>query len=241
MTNHPWAFSIEGLRAALGLETLRVVNDFTAVAMAVPTLPMQDLEPIGDGEARPFEPVCVIGPGTGLGVAGLLHGTGGWTVVASEGGHVAFSPADAVEAEILRFAWQVYSHVSTERLVSGPGIALIHRALHAAAGTRAEALDTGEIVRRARAGECTACSDTLSRFSAMLGTFAANVAVTFGARGGVYIAGGVVGKLGNQFDRARFRSRFEAKGRFESYVARIPTLLITRECPALSGLAAMLF
>ena len=241
MTNHPWAFSIDGLRASLGLHALRVVNDLAAVAMAVPTFTSQDIDSVGKGEARPFEPACVVAPGTGLGVAGLFHAPDGWKVIASEGGHVAFSPADPAEAEILRFAWREHSRVSAEHLLSGPGIALIHRALQAAHGSVTESIDTSEIVRRARDGECPLCVEALSQFSAMLGTFAANVAVTFGARGGVYIAGGVVGKLGDQFDRARFRGRFESQGGSESHVARIPTWLIRREFPALDGLAAMPF
>lgn len=240
MTNHPWRFSIERLRTMLDMETLLVTNDFAAIAMTAPSLTEGEREPIGGGEREPFEPLCVIGPGTGLGVAGLVHCANGWTVVASEGGHGTFSPADPVEADLLRYAWTELDHVSSERLVSGPGIALIHRGLRALGGLPAQALDVDEIVRRARDGECPLCAQTLSRFSAMLGTFAANAALTFGARGGVYIAGGVVRRLGDRFDRALFRERFEAKGRFQAYLARIPTLLITREYPALHGLSAML-
>jgi glucokinase len=240
MTNHPWRFAIERLRSMLDLESLLVVNDFAAAARAAPSLSQGEREPIGGGEARALEPICVIGPGTGLGMAALVHGANGWTVVASEGGHATFSPADPVEAELLRFACGELDHVSSERLVSGPGIELIHRGLRALSGLPAEAIDVGEIVRRARSGECPLCVQVLSHFSAMLGTFAANAALSFGARGGVYIAGGVVRRLGERFDRELFRARFEAKGRFQAYLERIPTMLITREYPALHGLSAML-
>jgi glucokinase len=240
MTNHRWRFSIERLRSMLELETLLVVNDFVAAAMAAPALAERDREAIGGGEARAQAPICVIGSGTGLGVAALVHAAGGWTAVASEGGHGTFSPADALDAEILRHAWTELGHVSSERLVSGPGIELIHRALRSSSGLPAQPLGVSEIVRRARAGECPVCGQALSRFSALLGTFASNAALTFGAQGGVYIAGGVARRLGDRFDRALFRSRFEDKGRFRAYLERIPTLLITREYPALHGLSAML-
>ncbi|QJR14059.1 glucokinase [Usitatibacter palustris] len=239
MTNHAWAFSIEELRATLSLETLRVMNDFAAIAHALPALTPADLEPIGGGTQQPLEPRCVLGPGTGLGVAAMVHAGGQWTVVPSEGGHASFSPSDEVEAEILRFTWTEHPHVSSERLVSGPGLTLIHRALCAVRGKKVEKLGADEIVRRAATPEGALCAETLSRFSAMLGTFAANMAVTLGARGGIYIAGGVVGKLGEHFDRERFRTRFEAKGRFGGYLAAIPTWRITHECPALAGLATL--
>jgi glucokinase len=240
MTNHAWRFSVERQRELLDMETLLAVNDVAAAAIAAAQLSEGERERIGGVQSRPRGPLCVIGPGTGLGVAALVRCNGRWSVVASEGGHGAFSPADPVEAGILRFAWSEHHHVSSERLISGPGIELIHRASRAEAGLAPLALDTGEIVRRARAGECALCALTLSRFSAMLGTFAANAALTFGARGGVYIAGGVVRRMGAGFDRALFRARFEANGRFHAYLARIPTLLITREYPALHGPAAML-
>jgi glucokinase len=240
MTNHPWRFSIARLRSLLDMQTLLVVNDVAAAAMAATTLSEGESEQIGGGKPRPCEPICVIAPGTGLGVAALVHAADRWTVVASEGGHGTFSPADPIEVDILRYAWTELEHVSSERLVSGPGIELIHRALRALGGLSEQPLEVGEIVRRARDGECAICAESLSRFSAMLGTFAANAALTYGARGGLYIAGGVARRLGERFDRTRFRARFEAKGRFRSFLAPIPTLLITREYPALHGLAAML-
>jgi len=173
-------------------------------------------------------------------VAGLLPADGRWSVLQSEGGHVAFSPADRREQEILDYCRQRWEHVSAERLVSGPGLALIREALAARAGTQARALDPAAIVERALDGADALCVETLDTFCAMLGTVAANVAVTLCARGGIYIGGGVVPRLGEWFARSPFRARFENKGRFSSFTARIPCFVIHAPYPALGGAAALL-
>lgn len=242
MTNHHWQFSIEEARADLGLETLLVVNDFAALAMSVPALAAADLVQVGGGAARAGGVVGVLGPGTGLGVAGLLPAAdagGGWTVLASEGGHVAFSPADEREQQILSFCWQRYPHVSAERLVSGPGLSLIHEALCATRGAAADTLTPALVVERGLAGEAL-CRETLEVFCGMLGTMAANLAVTLNARGGIYIGGGVVPRLGAWFAQSPFRARFEHKGRFSAFTAQIPCFVIHAPAPALAGAAGML-
>lgn len=245
MTNHDWAFSIEQTRAALGLATLLVVNDFAALSMAVPELGAADVHAIGGGHAQAGAVIGLVGAGTGLGVGALVPADGRWLALQSEGGHVAFSPCDARELAVLAFCWQRYAHVSAERLVSGPGIALIHEALAHQRGLRWDApLATETIVARALAdadaGADTLCRDTLDCFCAMLGTVAANIAVTLCARGGVYIGGGVVPRLGAFFARSQFRARFENKGRFSAFTAQIPTLLITAPYPALTGANVLL-
>ncbi|RSZ58559.1 glucokinase [Massilia atriviolacea] len=241
MTNHHWAFSIAASRAALKLDTLLVVNDFAALAMALPALGPADLDKIGGGAAAGSGVIGLVGAGTGLGVAGLVPVDGRWVAVQSEGGHVAFSPFDEREVAVLQHCWQRYEHVSAERIVSGPGIVLIREALAAHRGLRVDAsLSTADIVERGLAGSDPLCSETLDCFSGMLGTVAANLAVTLCARGGLYIGGGVVPRLGAYFARSPFRARFENKGRFSAFTSQIPTLVITASYPAMLGAAAIL-
>jgi glucokinase len=244
MTNHHWQFSIQEAREDLGLDTLLVVNDFAALAMSVPELGAADLVQVGGGAARPDGVVGVLGAGTGLGVAGLLPArsggaVGGWTVLQSEGGHVAFSPADEREQRILSFCWQRYPHVSSERLISGPGLALIHEALCGMRGAADGPLTPPLVLERGLAGD-PLCRETLEVFCGMLGTMAANLAVTLNARGGIYIGGGVVPRLGAWFAESPFRARFEHKGRFSGFTAQIPCFVIHAPAPALAGAAAML-
>ncbi|MFP5390897.1 MAG: glucokinase [Gammaproteobacteria bacterium] len=241
MTNHHWAFSIAAAREALDLETLLVVNDFAALAMALPALDAADLRQVGGGRATPDAVIGLLGAGTGLGVAGLIPAGGRYIPLQSEGGHVALSPSDAREVSVLQYAWRRYRHVSAERLVSGPGLSLIHEALSFEAGQWTEsALPAPVIVERGLAGTDALCRATLDCFCALLGTVAGNLAVTLSARGGIFIGGGIVPRLGAYFAESQFRSRFENKGRFSEFNAQIPTLVITAPNPALSGAAALL-
>ena len=240
MTNANWAFSIQALREQFGLDTLLLVNDFSALASAVPLLGASQVCQVGNGHAVPGKPVGVIGPGTGLGVSGLIPGGTDWIVLEAEGGHVSFAPMNEREMEVLRFAWKRYPHVSAERLVSGGGLELIHQALAAIFGDAPETLTAPEITRRALAGECARCDETVEMFCEMLGTVASNLALTLGAMGGIYLGGGIVPRLGKRFEQSGFRRRFEQKGRFSSYLADIPTFVITAENPAFLGVSAML-
>jgi glucokinase len=239
MTNHCWQFSIEAARQSLGLDTLLVVNDFAALSMSVPQLPASDLVQVGGQAPLAGAVIGLVGAGTGLGVGGLIPNGARWTVLASEGGHVAFSPADAREQAILSYCWTKWPHVSAERLVSGPGLALIHEALASRAGIAAAPLTPAQVVERGLAGDAL-CAETLDVFCGMLGTMAANVAVTLCARGGIYIGGGVVPRLGEWFARSPFRARFENKGRFSAFAAQIPCFVIHAPYPALAGAAALL-
>jgi glucokinase len=241
MTNYHWQFSIEAMREKLGFDTLVVVNDFTALAMALPRLGLGDRRQVGSGLARERSVVGILGSGSGLGVSGLIPADDGWIALGTEGGHTSFSPRDERELAILHFAWKSLPHVSFERLLSGPGLELIYRALADYAGARAaKGLSAPEITRRALAGSDAVCADTLDAFCAMLGTAAANLAVTLGALGGIYIGGGIVPRLGEYFDRSRFRQRFEDKGRFSAYLAQIPTWVITAENATFHGVSAIL-
>jgi glucokinase len=240
MTNHHWVFSIEALRQELGLETLVVVNDFTALAMALPHLSPEQKLKVGGGTAQAGHPIGLVGPGTGLGVSGIIPSGEHWLPLASEGGHATFSPVDESETAILRFCWREHQHVSAERLVSGMGLELIYRALNDAAGNPPATLDAAEIGKRAVDGSDAVCVQAAQTFCAMLGTVAGNVAMTLGAVGGMYIGGGIVPRFGKLFTESAFRTRFEAKGRFANYLAQIPTYVITAEYPAFLGVSAIL-
>lgn len=241
MTNHHWVFSIEALRAELDLDNLVVVNDFTALAMALPHLSSQQKLKIGGGNAQAGKTIGLIGAGTGLGVSGIIPAGAHWLPLSSEGGHATFSPFDEDEVAILRFCWREYPHVSAERLLSGMGLEIIYRALCDIGGqSGAESLDAAEIGRRAVDGSNALCARTVETFCAMLGTVAGNVAMTLGAVGGMYIGGGIVPRFGSLFVNSAFRARFEAKGRFSNYLSQIPTYLITAEYPAFLGVSALL-
>jgi len=239
MTNHHWEFSTEALRLACGLDTLLVVNDFSALARSLPHLADQKVQ-VGSGVAQADAPLGLLGAGTGLGVSGLIPCAGSWTALRSEGGHVTFAPANEQEVAILQYAWREFEHVSAERFLSGAGIELIYRALADRAGHPGESLDAAEIARRALSGECTLCDEVLEAFCGMLGTVAGNLAVTLGASGGIYIGGGIVPRLGQRFYSSSFRRRFEQKGRFATYLAGVPTYVITAEYPAFVGVSAIL-
>lgn len=239
-TNSPWVFSIEDTRQRLGLERLEVINDFTALALALPHLAPGETRQIGGGTPEPGAAIALIGAGTGLGVSGLLPSDGGWVPVTGEGGHTAFSPVGERQLSVLRHLWQHFEHVSTERLLQGAGIVLLHETICAIDGRSRRPLSQEDITREALAGSDPACVEVLDLFCGILGTASANLAVTLGARGGVYIGGGIVPSLGAAFDRSAFRARFEAKGRYRDYMAAIPTYVITAENPALRGVAQLL-
>jgi glucokinase len=242
MTNHHWEFSIEALRRECGFDTFVVVNDFEALAMALPWLTDGDKIQIGGGAPGTGAPIGLLGAGTGLGVSGLIPAPDGksWTALRSEGGHVTFSPANETEVAILQYAWREFEHVSAERFLSGAGVELIYRALAQHRGVGGDALDAPEISRRALSGECALCDEVVDVFCGMLGTVAGNLAVTLGAQGGVYIGGGIVPRLGERFARSCFRRRFEQKGRFAAYLAAVPTYVITADYPAFLGVSAIL-
>jgi glucokinase len=239
-TNSAWAFSIEGLRQSLGLERLEVVNDFTAQALAVPLLGPNDTAQVGAGAAISGAPVGLLGPGTGLGVSALVFGPCGPIPVAGEGGHVTMAPATEFENDVLDLMRKRFDHVSAERVLSGPGLVNLYSALCELRSVPAAAFTPAQIASpRIWTGD-RLTREATSMFCAMLGTVAGNLALTLGARGGVYVSGGIVPRLGSFFMQSEFRSRFEKKGRFRSYLEKIPTFLVVRPVPALGGLISIL-
>jgi glucokinase len=240
MTNHVWSFSIAELSAALELETLEVVNDFTAIALAVPHLGAGECADIGDGVQTAGAPIAVLGPGTGLGVSGLVPSDAGWIALATEGGHATLAPVDDRERAVVAEMARRFGHVSVERAVSGPGLVNLRAAIAAVDGTTTGPLTPDQVTERALARSDALCIEAFDMFCAMLGTAASNLALSLGARGGVYIAGGIVPRFGDAFACSPFRARFEDKGRFRDYLRAIPTRVITRDNPALLGLANLL-
>jgi glucokinase len=240
MTNYHWQFSIEEMRERLQFDNLVVVNDFTALAMALPGLLPHQRRQVGGGVALPGSVHGLIGAGSGLGVSGLIPAGQGWIALGTEGGHASFSPRDERELHILRYGWRQFPHMSFERVLSSPGLELIHGALADRAGQAVEPLGSAEIIRRGLEDGDALCTETLEAFCAILGTAAANLAVTQGAFGGIHIGGGIVPRLGEFFDRSGFRARFEDKGRFSDYMKGIPTFVVTAEDATLLGASRIL-
>jgi glucokinase, proteobacterial type len=239
MTNAQWEFSIEETRRALNFEGLTLINDFTALALSIPHLPSDELELIGSGAPVRGTPIGVVGPGTGLGVSGLIpDGTGNWIALAGEGGHTSFSPCDETETWLWEEARKVYGHVSMERFLSGAGLQFIHDCVRRRGGLTSQGLSPAEISERALEQSCPHSMKALDIFCAILGTAAANLALTLGARGGIFVGGGIVPKLGDYFARSPFHTRFHDKGRFTEYLAAIPVYVIRSPYPGLVGAAA---
>jgi glucokinase len=237
-----WSVSRAAMARALGADAVLLLNDFEALALALPRLGAPDgLRFFGRGHVEPQRPMVVLGPGTGLGLASCVPaGDGRWIAVAAEGGHVTLAAGDAFEDALLGGLRVEYEHISAERLLSGIGLPTLHQAVCRVRGVPAELIGPEEITRRAlELGDPDALA-TLERFCAMLGGFAGNAALTLGAAGGVYIAGGIAQKLGDLLTTSAFRERFEAKGRYRGYLSRIATALVVAPHPALDGAVAAL-
>jgi glucokinase len=236
MTNRDWSFSIDALRARLGVDRMLVLNDFTALALALPTLASDELEAVGEGGRVAGAPVAVIGPGTGLGIGGLIDVAGRPVPITSEGGHVTLSAEDEREARLVAALRREFGHPSAERALSGSGIVHLYRFACAEANRMPLQLTPEEVTARAMARSDEACVEAVDLFLALLGGVAGNLALTLGARGGVYIGGGIVARLGDAIHRSTFRARFESKGRRQPYLSSIPVWLIREASPpALRG------
>lgn len=244
-TNHPWSFSIAALTRDIGFDHLRVVNDFVAQAMAAPRLGVDRRRQVGPGTPATDVPIAIIGPGTGLGVSIVVpvmeHGKTRWIPLPGEGGHVTLATVTAREQAIVDLLHQNgKTHVSGEVLVCGAGLTLLHSTLSTLDGKGNTALVPAEVTGRAIKGDDPIAVEAVQIFCGLLGTLAGNLALTAGARGGLFIAGGIVPKLGSLFDNSDFRERFAAKGRMRTFLDPIPTYVITEEYPAFLGLAELI-
>ena len=239
MTNRNWNFSIEGLGRALGLARLHVINDFTAIAWSIPALASEDTLAVGGGAAREGAPIGVLGPGTGLGVSGLIPCDGGYAALAGEGGHVTLAPACEAEEAVLAMVRRRFGHASAERLISGPGLVTLYESLRALAGQEPRAVCPEDVTALAIGGSEPIAQRALGMFFGFLGSVAGDLALTLGALGGVYLAGGILPGLADALAASAFRERFLAKGRYRRYLEPVPTRLIVHPCPALPGLCAV--
>ncbi len=244
LTNHPWSFSIKETRAALGLDTLSLINDFHAQALGIPFADKASITQLGGGRAVENAPIGVIGPGTGLGVASLVLMDGRYVAVPGEGGHVTMPARTLREFDL--FNWLVtsgkYHHVSGERVCSGKGLVNLFDAIRGLDGLEIGPRTPEQITATAIIGDCKACSEALDLMLAFLGRIAGNLALTIGAAGGIYLSGGILPRLGLEVVAAsRLRDEFIGKGRFSAYVDRIPTFLVDDGELPFKGLQAYAF
>lgn len=237
LTNRAWLISAPELEARFGFRQVRLVNDFAAVALALGALGADDCQALGGGPGDPDAPRLVLGPGTGLGAALWLPAAGPEFVLATEAGHATLAAADEREAALIAAVRRRHGHVSAERLLSGPGLAELYRAVAELEGRDAVALAPAEVSARALAGSDPVAVAALGHFFALLGGFAGNLALGTGARGGVYLGGGILPRLREALAASAFRARFLAKGRFAAYLEAIPLALILHPEPGLLGLA----
>lgn len=260
LTNNHWSFSIEESRREMDLERLHVINDFTALALSVKHLPADELVKVGGGEAVDNHAIAVIGPGTGLGVSGLVPCGSHWNALQGEGGHVSLGVRTAREFAVYEQLMRKFRHVSAERFLSGPGLVNIVKALRELDGLPPRDFSPAEVTEfgmqafaQTHGGESASvqsdalssedqqsCEEALHIFCSLLGSCAGNLVLTLGAEGGIYIGGGVVPRLGEFFVQSQFRHEFEAKGRMQGYLEKVPSYVIHSPYPALVGAAQLL-
>lgn len=238
LTNTSWVIDARELRNNFDLQ-VTLVNDFEALAHSLPSLSPADITQIGRGAPDASSAMAVVGPGSGLGVACLVSNGLKQMVLASEGGHATFAGSCDREDRVLAYLRDKFGHASAERVLSGPGLENIYRAIAALDGSTEIAASAPQITIGALNGSCKRAGEALELFCAFLGSFAGNVALTFGARGGVYIGGGISPRILTFIARSRFRERFMSKGRFRKYLEQIPTYIITHPAATIAGLRAI--
>ncbi len=240
MTNLNWEFSCTEMAKNLGLQHCLAINDFAAVAAACGQLTEQHLHNVKPGKNISGATRAVFGPGTGLGVAGLVNDQGRWIPVPCEGGHVNLAPATAFEADVIKAAIEQLGHVSAESFISGPGLVNLYRAVCTVKGVKADELKPADITQHAIAATNDVCVETLNTFCSFAGSFAGNLALTYGAKGGIYIAGGIFPRFTDFLQSSPFVERFRSKGVMSHFVETISVDLITHPETAFVGAAASL-
>lgn len=238
LTNRDWSFSITGLRQELGLERLEVLNDFEALALALPSLAPESRRGIKNGVAVDGAPIGLVGPGTGFGAAVLVRHGGRLLPLASEAGHADLAATTRREWRIRQQFARRFGHVSVERALSGPGLVNIVTAIRALDGVDdATELTPRMVIDGAKEGAAD-CREAIALFSGWLGAFAGDLALAFNARGGMFLGGGLLPRMEGLFDAELFRRRFVDKGRLRGALESIPVDLLTGSVPALTGVAA---
>ncbi len=244
MTNHHWAFSIRELQHALGLQQLKVINDFTALALSLPDIPEAHRVQISGGQPQANAPIALLGAGTGLGVSGLVPSglPGRWLPLAGEGGHITLAAHTLQEYQLIELIRQRYGHVSAERVLSGQGLVDLYAALRQQQGLPPQEVSgAAEISNWALKEHDPVALQALNLFAGWLGSVAGDLVLTLGARGGVYLGGGIVPRWLGWFEHSSFKTRFHAKGRFAAYLQDVPVWVINApDSPALWGAARAL-
>jgi glucokinase len=239
-TNLDWQVSEGDLLATFEFEAVKLINDFAGQALACPLLQPDDLRVLGPKLRGGSDcPMVVLGAGTGFGVAGLARGDRGDLALATEGGHAAFAPSDEVEYAVWKRLKAEHGRVSIERLLSGQGLYDLYMTLAEMKGAQAFLTDQRAVMEAGNAGDELA-AETLERFCGILGSVAGDLALTFGARGGVFVSGGIAPRMAERLASGSFRQRFEDKGRLRPYVEEIPTSLVLHPYPAILGAARQL-
>ena len=240
LTNSPWRFTKAELCGVTGLEDILLLNDFEALALSLPHLVSSEVHQLGGVEPAPDATKLVLGPGTGIGVAGLVWTGTKWVAVPSEGGHISLATHTAREFELAERLRSGRLHLSVESALSGPGLADLYRSVAASLGEVAEPLSPNDVLTRGTTHSDKIAVETLSLFVVWLGAFAGDAALLFGARGGVYLGGGIAPRMLSALSTGLFRQAFVNKGRMENYLAPIPVYVIVAEHTTLKGAAAAL-
>jgi glucokinase len=239
LINSQWVIDAAELRAAFGFKSIGVINDFEAIAHALPHLSDRDVKALAPGKPSPGESMAVIGPGTGLGMAGLFRRGNLTTVIPTEGGHATLPGTTPREDAVIAHLREKFGHVSAERALSGPGLENLHAAIAAIDGISLASRTAAEITREAVDRSCPVSVAAVEMFCGMLGTVAGDVALMFRARGGVYIAGGIAPRIVDLLARSEFHARFVAKGRFQPYLESAPVAIIVDPDAAFLGLKSL--
>jgi glucokinase len=239
LTNNPWVIDAAELRATYGFSTVRLINDFEAVAWSLPHLCRDKLLQAGGGQPVAGAPLAALGPGTGLGMAASIPHATGHLVLSSEGGHSTMAGSSLQEDAVIAYLRRRLGHVSAEHVLSGNGLENLYEALAALDNVALPRRRAAEITRAGIEGTCQTSRAAIDMFCAMLGTVAGNLALTLGAKGGIFIAGGILRHMSEYFVRSQFRGRFEGKGRLRKYLEPIPVYLVLDEDVAFTGLRAL--
>lgn len=245
VTNLSWRFSKAQVGEQLGYRRFEVINDFAALALSCAQLDTQYLTRIdrmgaADGAWDMRAPRAVIGPGTGLGVCGLLRAGAGWRALPGEGGHAAIAPVTDEEFGLFQFLRRSRSHLSAEELLSGQGLQNIYQGLASLRGTPGTAENPAAISAAALKGDCGLARDAVITFCNLLGGFCGDVALTLGARGGIYLGGGILPRIESLLRESDFEQRLRSKGVMSGYLEHLPVFMVSHPFPALSGAAAFL-
>jgi glucokinase len=237
LTNANWIVDPERIARGLHMRDVQVLNDFEALGWSLPAMRPENLVTLGMPYGGEKGTMAVMGPGTGFGLAAMVCGGPDEIVLVTEGGHATLSSENRREDAVITALRHQLHHVSVESVLSGPGLIQLYQAIARTDGRAVPPRDNSEIIEHALAGDCTVSRETLELFCAFLGSVAGNVALTLGARAGVFIAGGIAPRFTDFLQQSAFRERFEAKGRMSGYLSRIPTAVIIHQTPAFIGLA----